>query len=280
MCRLLGFVSTKSASIVDVMGQTDFDRFTALSAQHSDGWGMAWWPASGAELMRPRTIHSISRAADDPHFAEVTSAERTDAGLIHLRWATAGLPVEVANTHPFVHGDRAFAHNGAVHPLARINDIAPPTWSRRADGTTDSEQYFLAILGALERSGRMDEAAGAVVTRLFADFAPTSLNAMLLTPRELYVICAHDPSRGPVIAPQGGSDLHEPDPEFYELRYRRYTGSIVVASSGLYSGTKEAWVHIENMTLTRIERRSLAISTWSIGNGDATSRLSFLRDTE
>ena len=66
-------------------------------------------------------------------------------GLVHLRWATPGLPVEPRNTHPFRRGDVAMAHNGAIHPQDRLGELLPPAWERQLAGTTDSERYFLHV---------------------------------------------------------------------------------------------------------------------------------------
>ncbi|MDQ6846032.1 MAG: class II glutamine amidotransferase, partial [Candidatus Dormibacteraeota bacterium] len=128
MCRLLAWAASDACSIADALGPADLGAFTGLSRQHADGWGMAWYPAEGQPGGAPQVERSTTCAADDPRFAAVTHDSRGDAGFVHLRWATPGLPVVIANTHPFVRGPLTFAHNGAIHPQERLDDILPEGW--------------------------------------------------------------------------------------------------------------------------------------------------------
>jgi predicted glutamine amidotransferase len=206
---------------------------------------------------------STTCAADDTRFAELTTSASADAGFVHLRWATPGLPIIAANTHPFVHGSMAFAHNGTIHPLHRIDELVPAGWESQLAGTTDSERYFLSIVAHLSESEPLPRAVAAVVRRIFEGFSPTSLNAMLLTPDALHVISAHDPSRVPMLgaASGGASSSTEPDTTFYELSYRADANSVVVASSGFPQPEAEGWQRLANMTVLRIDRGTLVTST-------------------
>ena len=99
MCRLLGFCARDGASLAEIMGERGLRAFTGLSAFHGDGWGMAWYDE--------RELHaekSPRRALDEPAFTELAHRRLGDLGLVHLRWATPGLPVEPRNTHPFRRG--------------------------------------------------------------------------------------------------------------------------------------------------------------------------------
>jgi hypothetical protein len=76
-----------------------------------------------------QVTHSLSRqdsAATDPTYAQLTRQPLGWAGLVHLRWATGGLPVVPENTHPFTDGDYAFAHNGNIKPIARLEVCSRP----------------------------------------------------------------------------------------------------------------------------------------------------------
>jgi len=92
---------------------------------------------------------STSRTDTDPAFTAATTARATRAGVVHLRWATPGLPVELRNTHPFRYGTQAFAHNGAIYPVERRDEVVSAPWQDRLQGTTDSERYFLAVLAEI-----------------------------------------------------------------------------------------------------------------------------------
>jgi predicted glutamine amidotransferase len=224
---------------------------------------MAWWPPGPPSFDPPQVERSTTCAADDDRFAELTKSAPADAGVVHLRWATPGLPVIAANTHPFVRGRMAFAHNGAIHPLDRIHELVPAGWASQLVGTTDSERYFLSIAARVSKGEVLPQAVGSVVRRIFESFSPTSLNAMLLTPDALHVISAHDRARVPMMrASSGGATASmEPDTAFYELSYRADANSVVVASSGFPQPVSEGWQRLANMTILRIDRGTLATST-------------------
>lgn len=263
MCRLLGWVARRPSTVADALGGDDLAAFTALSRQHADGWGMAWWPSSPSRVDPPQVERSTTCAADDGRFAALTMSAPADAGVLHLRWATPGLPVNTANTHPFVHGSMAFAHNGAIHPLDRIGELVPTGWASELVGTTDSERYFLSIVACVSEGVALSQAVAAVVRRIWESFSPTSLNAMLLTPDALHVISAHDRARVPMMrASSGGTTSSgEPDTAFYELSYRADANSVVVASSGFPQPVSEGWQRLANMTVLRIDRDTLITST-------------------
>ena len=274
MCRLLAWAGHRPVTVADALGENDFEAFTALSRQHADGWGMAWWPADGSGA-EPRTIRSTTCAAVDPLYGSVTHQEAGDLGFVHLRWATPGLPIVEANTHPFVHGQWAFAHNGAIHPQDRLDEILPPGWKARMRGTTDSERYFLAIAARLEDGASMREAVAAVVDDIFDRFEPTSLNAMLLGPDALHIIAAYDPSRVPSVGASsgGGSESDELDIVFYDLHHRRTADSLVVASSGVRRHGDDDWEALPNMSLLRIERGTLATSVETLTRSGSQLRV-------
>ena len=261
MCRLLGWVARQPVSLADALGRAELERFVALSRRHADGWGLARRSQPGADGP-PLVQRSTTCAAKDPAFARLTTTAAADAGFVHLRWATPGHAVLPANTHPFVHEDMAFAHNGAIHPFDRLDDILPEGWSAQMTGSTDSERYFLAVAERLQAGDSMGDAVGGVVRRIFRDFNPTSLNAMLLTNEALYVVSAHDPTRAPSLCETSGGDdpSTATDLAFYDLRYRAGADAVIVASSG-FDQPDGAWQPLDNMTLLRVERATLTTST-------------------
>jgi predicted glutamine amidotransferase len=261
MCRLLAWAGREAVTVADALGERDFEAFTALSRQHADGWGMAWWPGHRDDG-GPQVATSTLCAADDARYRAVTHGAAGDLGFVHLRWATPGLPVVDANTHPFAQGSWAFAHNGAIHPQDRLDEILPPGWKARMRGTTDSERYFLAIAARLEDGASVRDAVAVVVEDIFTRLEPTSLNAMLLGPDALHIIAAHDPARVPAVgaSSSGGSGSSELDTVFYDLHHRRRADSFVVASSGFRQAGDDDWQPVPNMSLLTIERHTLATS--------------------
>ena len=178
MCRLLGYCSLGSAPVANLLTEEGLRGFTALSAFHGDGWGMAWYNTDG-----PHVQKSTRRAEDEPDYGRLTHRALGDIGLVHLRWATPGLGIGYHNSHPFRCGPYTLAHNGAVHPQDRLGEMLPAEWERRLTGTTDSERYLLHIMWRLERRGGDVVAAIAdTVASIGSRYAVNSLNAILLSP--------------------------------------------------------------------------------------------------
>jgi predicted glutamine amidotransferase len=120
------------------------------SHKHPHGWGIGWYEAG-----RVRVERGLLPAHADEAFVEAARAARSRVVIAHVRDASVG-PVTEANTHPFVHGQWIFAHNGTV---ARFRDVArvraqleaevDPVFRRALRGETDSERCFLIFLTQL-----------------------------------------------------------------------------------------------------------------------------------
>ena len=120
MCRLLGWATRTPVTLHGLLGDEDLLDFTELSAKHGDGWGVARSTARGVSVRkRPES------ARTSPRFDRWSRTRRTDLGLVHLRRATLGLSVGLANTHPFTDGRVAFAHNGSISPPAALDALVP-----------------------------------------------------------------------------------------------------------------------------------------------------------
>ena len=262
MCRLLGWVTRERRSLRDVLGEESFVAFAQLSRIHADGWGVATADSTGMA-----GECSTSNAAADPVFRAVATNSAGQAGVAHLRWASPGLPVERHNAHPFLHQFYAFAHNGGIYPFERLDEILPGEWQAKMQGSTDSERYFLAVLAEMERN-RVDvvTALPRVLRRLTEEFTPSSLNAMMLGSEALYVVNCHDASLRPVLPPpeeQSVDEMVEATEEevpYYDLRYRRTDGTVVVASSGFAQPEGGGWRRIENNTLLVVDRATLEVT--------------------
>lgn len=250
MCRLLGWLSRTPVSARDVLGDDGLAAFRRLSRLHADGWGRAADDGFGPVLDR-----STTRADDDPEFVRAME-QPTRAAVVHLRWATPGLPVQLRNTHPFLHGGRAFAHNGAIYPVDRVVDVLTAPWRDRLQGTTDSERYFLAVLAELEVPGTDVPTAYARVTaRLAQQFRPSSLNSLLLAPEALYAVSCYDPAAAPP-APEAA---YVEQSTYFDLRYRATPDFVVVASSGFLPPEAPDWQRLPNGSVLVVDRATLAV---------------------
>ena len=248
MCRLLGWAASTPMTLAGVLGQTDLDDFTELSCKHGDGWGIAH-----ADTGRVQVRKDPGAARTSELFGELSQGLPSDLALVHLRWATLGLPVCQDNAHPFTDGRIAFAHNGSIWPPADLEQLIGEQQRHLLVGDTDSERFFLALLTRLD--GRTDDSSvgwayAETVRTIRRDFRGNSLNSMVLTPTRLFAACSYDPTE---------SVLDE-DPHYYRIGHRSRDGSVVVASSGWGSG----WSELDNGALLSIDRRTLRTSVESL----------------
>lgn len=232
MCRLLGWSSARPVTVAELLGAPALDRLQQLASVHAHGWGMAWYGEDDTEL---HTLRSALGAGEDGDFLRSVHEVRTRRGLLHLRLATPGLGLETADTHPFVAGGTAFAHNGAIFPLDKVDLLLPPGAPQPA-GSTDSERYFARLrsnIGHKQGSAAVARAAGRVLSRMrWHGMSATSLNALLLTPRELHLISLHDPEAEPADVQVWPAD-HSTHPPYLDLSLVRRDGQSIVASSGI-----------------------------------------------
>jgi predicted glutamine amidotransferase len=271
MCRLLGYCAHGPVSVVGLLGEAGLHAFTALSALHRDGWGLAWYGTDGQHARR-----GTGQAGGDPGYHELVRASLGDMGLVHLRWATPGLGVSERNSHPFCYGHFTFAHNGAIHPQERLGEILPPGWEQRLGGTTDSERYFLHIMARLQaRRGDLEAGRGDLVAAISDTAAhidrllrPNSLNAILLTPAALYAVCWHYPDRLPAAELRRRAHGHsEADiGAYFDLSYLASADAVVVASSGW---PQDGWVPIPNRHVLVVDRATLRTSIRPLTAGAA-----------
>jgi predicted glutamine amidotransferase len=257
MCRILGYCASDHVSVAEVVGEAGLGAFTALSAWHRDGWGMAAQDGGALQVSK-----SPLPAGHDPDYLRLAEKQLGDIGLVHLRWATPGLPVEDRNSHPFTYGQFALAHNGAIHPQDRLPELLPPGWEHKLTSGTDSERYFLHIMASLEASGagqESDQEAGQesvvkavadTVRHIRDDYAPNSLNAILLGPDALYAISWHNPGLIPYEAIRARNSPEVPE-KYFDLAYRQTPEAVVVASTGW---PQDGWTSLPNGSVLVVDR--------------------------
>jgi predicted glutamine amidotransferase len=253
VCRLLGYCAREETAIADLIGEDGLGALIELSGLHSDGWGMAWYEGPGAGPV----IRKSPLQADEPEFDKLARRPLSDLGLLHLRWATPGLAVNDLNTHPFRYGDIAFAHNGAVHPQERLGEMLPPDWEARVAGTTESERYLLLIMSNLQfNGGDMIAAIADAAGQIERQFAPNSLNAILLTPGYLYGIAWHDRDKVPAakLRQRGYHDRPDEIACYFDLSYLATGNAVVVASTGW---AQHGWQPLPSRHVLVVERSTL-----------------------
>jgi predicted glutamine amidotransferase len=141
---------------------------------HPDGWGIvAWRDSEPFYLGRQPTD-----ASKDPRFEEACSEIsklRIESPLLaHLRKASKGAKI-LSNTHPFISGFWAFAHNGTIR---RLNTKTK----------TDSEWFFSRLLEEIKTKGERPEKAIFRTVREVKALYPrtSSLTFLLSNGKETY----------------------------------------------------------------------------------------------
>ena len=140
MCQLLGMNSSKPAGVG--FSFAGFAERGGRTAEHSDGWGIAFHGAEGCHLIvdHRASIHSPLATA----FKESRLKARNV--VAHIRKATQG-ETSLANSHPFTRElwgrTWSFAHNG------NLVDFDPPASAYAAVGQTDSERAFCHLMARL-----------------------------------------------------------------------------------------------------------------------------------
>ena len=238
MCRLLGWVSDTPRALADLLTERELADFTELSRQHADGWGIAWYDEAGDI----QTLRSEGAAHEDDAYAEAVKNIATTGAVLHLRWATPGIPVRPGNTHPFVHEGHAFAHNGSIWDRDDMLSLVDPL--PQLQGDTDSELYLLALLQRVREHG-FDAGLRETITALTTDLTPSCLNALLLGDGVLTAVCCNVGDSG--CPGDAGPDAPPENlPGYFDLRLRNLAGATVVGSSGWADG--EDWATVENGT--------------------------------
>lgn len=141
MCQLLGMNSSKPAGLG--FSFAGFAERGGRTAEHSDGWGIAFHDAAGCHL-----ITDLQASSDSPLAASIRTAPKRARNVIaHIRKATQGRTAP-ENSHPFTRTlwgkTWSFAHNGDLIDFHPAEDE-----HYRSRGETDSERAFCHLMAAL-----------------------------------------------------------------------------------------------------------------------------------
>ena len=258
MCRLLGYVARRPTSVVEVLGKEHFEAFTALTAVHGDGWGMAWQDPDDNVI---RCASSAASAIRDPAYAQLAQQRLGRAGIVHLRWATPGLRVSPENTHPFVDDGYAFAHNGHIAPLERLEGLLTSESRATLRGDTDSERYFRFVRQCIAEQGDDAQGLSHALGILVGEFPDASLNALMLTPTHVFGVHINSQASAPVKGLRSLFASEEQIPyrhtdEYFAMDFRLTDDAVHVISSGI---DPRGWTPVPENTAAMVDLSSLEL---------------------
>ncbi len=269
MCRLLGQVSPEPASFADVLGEDQCEMFQFMARLHDDGWGAMWLDETSEPQAATDTVTRIrvpGAGHDDGQLRATLQDMRHRAVVAHLRLATRSMSLLDRNTHPFLADGVGMAHNGAIVPTSMLRAMLEPDLLATVEGDTDSELYFALIRQFVARGYSWTDAVAHAVGAIRGPYPRPSLNAMVLTPRELIVV--HASSQAPVpyedftasaIADQ--LPMHH-DEAYFRMSFRRFpSGALAFASAGLDT---TGWQALPENSITRVDVQTLELRTEQI----------------
>jgi predicted glutamine amidotransferase len=174
MCRLFALHAGDRDVAADFWLLNAPDSIARQSEVNADGYGLAALTARRGMIIMRNPVE----AAGDNAYQQVAQRLVAAEMIVHLRYADTG-GTSLVNTHPFTQDGRAFAHNGVVGDLDRIEKRLG---SNRAMvmGETDSERFFALITLAIRDAGG-DVRAGitAAVREVVEEYELYSLNFVI-----------------------------------------------------------------------------------------------------
>jgi len=230
LCRLLGVISSQGFSqgyLAEFRNLAETGKVrSGAGPGHKDGWGVVLYDGSTPNYL----AREPKSASADPKYLEVSDKlAKVQEGILlaHLRKATKnGGPPSVENTHPFVNGRWAFAHNGGIRKF----NIKP----QGLKGITDSERFFRLLLNRFERDNSFEDALTWSVSFVRRNFDYSSLNFVLSDGDTIYAY----------------RDCNE-DENYYSMLYKRSKNEVVVSQEPLAGGD---WESIPNRNLAKIQK--------------------------
>lgn len=255
MCRLLGVVTREHTPLREAVPD-ELPLFTALSERHKDGWGVAWYSSNSSESAPVLEVRKgIDTARVSNEYGQAVADADGELVIVHLRRASVGLGLSLDNTHPFVEGDVAFAHNGQFDMPEGFRERVLARGGRGVQGTTDSELYFSLVTAHAREVGLAlaVQRAAQDVTQWVQELGgryPEGLNCLVVTPHELVAYAQSDPAQL----------LEDSTWDTYDLRCLVEEHRVIVSSSGY---PQDAFVSIPQGNALTIHRGTLGVDVRS-----------------
>jgi predicted glutamine amidotransferase len=145
--RLASLLTEPSHSLI----RQSFESAERSEPLNGDGFGVGWYsPRLTAE---PAVFHEITPAWNNANLRSIASAVASPCILAHVRAASPGSDVNLANCHPFSYGRHLFMHNGNIGSFRRIRRRLLDGLGDEAydlvRGSTDTEHLFAVFIDEL-----------------------------------------------------------------------------------------------------------------------------------
>jgi predicted glutamine amidotransferase len=225
----------KNASVVDSKLVRSFKALASCgsvppgsTSGHSDGWGIVSWTNGSPIYLGREPADAWKDAKYDEACEKIDRLKLTSPVIVHLRKASVGLKIR-ENTHPFVIGDWAFAHNGTIRKL-------------NLKVTTDSQWFFESLIGEYGRNNHnMFRAIQEQVNTVHEIYPYTSITFILSNGKEFYAYRDYTKY-----------------PKYYGMYFTSIKGSIVLCQEKFFDSN---WQELANGELIHIDpKRNFAVN--------------------
>lgn len=122
---------------------------------NGDGFGVGWYsPRLHSE---PATLHQITPAWSNKNLKSIAKVVTSPCVMAHVRAATPGSDVDLANCHPFGYDNYLLMHNGYIGNFSQVRRKMLEGVSDEAfgivRGSTDTEHLFALFVDEILRDG-------------------------------------------------------------------------------------------------------------------------------
>lgn len=129
---------------------------------NGDGFGIGWY--SPRLHSQPATLHQITPAWSDRNLQSISKVVTSACVMAHVRAATPGSGVDLANCHPFSYDNYLLMHNGLIGGFRRLRrrlleDLTDEAFGI-VRGNTDTEHLFAVFVDEIVRYGCPVDASG------------------------------------------------------------------------------------------------------------------------
>lgn len=183
MCRMIGVVFRDKVSLDSFRDLQHVAEAGTVPDQgdempgHRDGWGIVSFMAGSPMYVGRSEREMHLDPSYDSALESVAAIRGPNIVIAHARRGSEGSR-SMANTHPFISGGVAFAHNGTVKSFH-------PDTSRKPKGQTDSERLFMAFMDRYDEKRELRSALKSLIREDVAGHEHTALIMMVSDGREL-----------------------------------------------------------------------------------------------
>jgi hypothetical protein len=158
-------------------------------------------------------------------------------------------------------GEYAFAHNGHISPIDRLEDLLTQGSRAKLRGDTDSERYFRYVMQCIDERGDDVEGLSQALAVLTRDFRDASLNALMLTPTQVFGVHINSHAPAPVTGLRRlfASDdefPHRHTDDYFAMDFRLTPDAVHVISRGI---DPEGWTPVPEDTAAVVNLASLEV---------------------